>query len=120
MNPKSRILLAFYISVVVLIILLLIVCCVLGWTAAFFEWHPTELVTGKVACYKNLVDCSDCNSDINPCPEWSSSTDLQKMVSIDFKLTGTAAACCVTYLTGALIIASLVRQNLEKYRSEFV
>lgn len=43
-RQKSRLLLACYISVVVLIIFMLIVCCVLGWTAAFFQWHPTRCV----------------------------------------------------------------------------
>lgn len=51
--------------------------------------------------------------------EWTSK-EVRSLVSGDFKLAGTAAACCVTYLAGAVIIACLVRRNLRDYRCEFV
>jgi len=121
-RQKSRLLLAIYMSVVVLIIMLLITCCVLGWVASFFvtySWSPTQEIIGVVACAKKLIGCSDCVDGSPKCPEWSSE-EVRSLVSSDFKLAGTAAACCITYFVGALIIAHLVRQNLKEYRCEFV
>lgn len=53
------------------------------------------------------------------CPEWSTADTVIEL-SIDFKISGIISFLCMSYHVGALAVSSLVHQNLQSYKSDYI
>jgi len=119
---KSRNLLRVYIILIVLITGGLVLAGAVGWTLAKFvvvDFSPPEKTVTSIACRKNLPGCTRCDFEPRECPEWSRD-EVMTLLSLDFRLNGMVSFICVLYLSGALIVALLVENNLKNYKSDFV
>ena len=144
-RQKRYYLLTFYIVLVVSVAAAVIaagIFCMLFSVVLPETFIPSESLANKIACDRNLVGCCCCDvpddglvhSNWGPwgennayiwrnytygCPEWSTK-EIVDMTAIDIKMAGLVAFLSLLYLIGALIVASLLRQNLKNYKTEYV
>lgn len=86
-----------------------------------FASSETEI--SDFACNRGLPGCSFCDlpseSIINRCPQWKRAEIIDVIVT-DLQISGTVAFACMLYPIGALIVGSIVMQNLKNYKFDFI
>lgn len=126
---KSQYLLTAY----MMLVLLITTGLALGGTIALLfsgligeTFQPSSVEIGDIACRKVLNGCCCCNevsvlegSAVNRCPEWGTDEVISLLV-LDLKIAGIVAFVSLLYLFGAMIVAFLVQQSLENYKSEYI
>lgn len=114
-RQKSYILLTIYIILLTLITGLLFATGILGLFYAGLIMEPTTTEAETIACFKGMSDCCCCDLSTNRCPEWTP-LEVRSLLVLDLKLAGSVALINTTYLIGALIVASFVRNSLQNYK----